>query len=132
MSLTDFSLEDAPEITDRLRDVSESLLSTLSAFHRGRGRAVKAAALCKAFSISRQELCTCIHYLRGFELVGSGGRGYYFPETVEEVERTLAHLRERHRALTRVIESQERLLKNMKQKERPALDKQQGKCYIRT
>ena len=114
MSLTDFTLEDAPEITDRLRGVSESLLVTLSAFNRGRGRAVKGAALCKAFSISRQELCTCVHYLRGFELVSSGGKGYYIPETAEEVEATLSHLRERYRALGRVIDSQEKLLKQMK------------------
>lgn len=132
MSLTDFELADAPEITDKLRDVSESLLATLSAFHRGRGRAVLGAELCKSFKISRQELCTCVHYLRGFELVSSGGKGYYIPETPEEVEKTLAHLRERYRALGRVIDSQERLLKEMKQKERPALDKQQGKGYILT
>lgn len=114
MSLTDFEPEDAPELSDKLQEIAKTLHATLSAFYRGRERAVKGAELCNTFKISRQELCACVHYLRGFELVSSCGKGYYIPETTEEVEKTLAHLRERSRALERVIESQENLLKKMK------------------
>lgn len=111
MALTGFRNQDAPEITDKLREVAESLYSTLSAFCCGRARAKKAPELCRMFSLSDAELRACIHWLREGALVCSDSAGYYTPETLAEAERTIAHLRERRNSLTRIIDKQTEILK---------------------
>lgn len=110
MPLSGFRNEDAPALNERLLDIAESLSATLAAFHTGRERAVKGPALCQRFGLSDAELRACVHYLRTRELVSSDSAGYYTPATLAEAERTIAHLTERRDSLSRIIDSQNRLL----------------------
>lgn len=110
MSLAGFDSDHAPELSFRLREIAEEVSAFLSAFNRGRARAIKAPELARAFGLKPQELRACIHYLRTRELVCSDGAGYYIPETRTEAETTCSHLSERAASIQRLADKQRDLL----------------------
>lgn len=86
----------------------------LALIPRGAANAKHSGEIAPALGISRRSLCKHIENIRrnGIVIIGSTGGGYYFPETMEELERYIRQEEQRAKSMLYTLRTARTLRKN--------------------
>lgn len=97
---------------------AEEIKEFLETQHTAEKTAIKSGAICELFGVTKEGLRSIVNYLRsaGFP-VCSSGRGYWYSEKPEDIDKTLSHLEGRVRGINRAIKGLRRIQNKKKRGE---------------
>ena len=94
-------------------NISEIIRATLEA---GESNAVSVAELCRITGLQDRELRAAIAAERSHgSVICSNAKGYFFPETLPELQDYINRERARSKSITRSLKAAEKLLKDWKE-----------------